>query len=66
VRTNIPAQGFVGPRSEKDLVNIVEIGEVGINFDDPVGKAEDDGANEDATPGSGEEWFQFHPGNDIV
>lgn len=44
----------------------MEVGKVCVDFDDPVGLDEQDGADEDEAGGTGEERLDLHPGDDIV
>lgn len=48
------------------MIDIVEVGEVGIYLHDPVRNAEDDSANEEPAPPFREKWFELHPSDDIV
>jgi len=50
----------------KERVDVVEEGEVGVYFDDPVGEGEDDGDDEDAARVGGQEGLDLHPRDDVV
>ena len=50
----------------KDLIDVVEVGKVGVYFDDPVRLYKDDGTNEDPTGISRKERFDLHPRDDVV
>lgn len=61
-----PKQRLKRPSMDKQVVDIVEVGEVGIYFDDPIRLDECDRYNEYATGIAGQEWLDFHPGDDVV
>lgn len=44
----------------------VEVGEVCVDFEDPVGLGEDDGPDVEEGDGAREEGFDFHPCDDVV
>ena len=50
----------------KQAVDIVKVEKVGGDLKNPIWLNENDGADVEETRSSTEEWFVFHPGNDIV
>ena len=66
LRVIIPESWLERPSLEEDLVDIVEVGEIGIDLDDPVGPAKHDGHDVDARDTAGEEGAVFHPCYHVV
>lgn len=62
----VPEQRFQRSCGDKDLIDIVEVGEVGIDFNDPVRPAEDDGHDVGLGDSAGEERTVLHPGDHVV
>lgn len=50
----------------KHVIDVVEIGEVGVYLDDPIWLHKDDGTDEDPACISRKERLDLHPGDDIV
>lgn len=61
-----PAKGLERPSVFEDIIDVVEVGEVGIYFHHPVWLNEDDGADEEPARISRQEWLDLHPGNNIM
>lgn len=63
----LPERSFKGTGIGEQLIVVgVEVGEVCINLQDPIRLDQNDGADVNETTLPLEEWFIFHPGDDIV
>lgn len=50
----------------KEVIDVVEVGKVGVNFDHPIWYTEYHRSNIEKGDLSGEEWFVLDPRDDIV
>ena len=50
VSNNVPAKGFPRSGLKEDVIDVVEVCEIGIYFDDPVWDGEYDSSDEKSTP----------------
>ena len=50
VSENIPAEGFPRSGLEEDIIDVVEVCEIGIYLGDPIGDGEYDSPNEESAP----------------
>lgn len=62
----LPKQCFQRSRFEKDSIDIVKVGEVRVNLQDPVRLYKYYGSNVEQRHSAGEEWFILEPCNDIM
>lgn len=62
----IPEERLVRPCREEEIVDVVEVGEICVDFQDPVWPAEDHGYDIDEGDFSRQERPVLHPGNDVV
>ena len=51
---------------QEDVVDAMEVGEVGIDLNDPVWLDKDDGADVEEADGPGEKGFVLHPRNNVM
>ena len=63
---SIPTQSLPWPRFEEDVVDAVEICEVRVDLNDPIGLSENDGADKDQANWARKERLEFHPRDDVV
>ena len=66
VRLLIPRQRLATSLTEKDLVDVVKVSEVGVYFHDPVRLDQYNSSDEKSTPPLRQEGLEFHPCNDVV
>ena len=63
---NAPKQWLHWPSRQENLIDIVEVGEIRIDLQSPIGPAEHDSDNVDEGDVSRQEWAILHPGDDIM
>jgi hypothetical protein len=61
-----PTEGFIRPSVFEEIVDVMEVGKIGIYFHDPVRLHKYDRTDEDPARILGKEWFDLHPGDDVV
>jgi hypothetical protein len=59
-------KGNVLRLTEEEIVDVMEVSEIGINLNNPIWLGQDNGANEEPTPPLGQEGLQLHPSDNIV
>lgn len=64
--TNLPKQWLQRPSFQEDRVDVVKVGEVGINLQYPVGPTEHDSDDVDARDSARQKRAILHPGDDVV
>ena len=62
----VTTQCFPRACLQKQLVDVMEVGEVRVYLEYPIRLRQDDSADEDQTDGPGQEGLDLHPGNNIV
>lgn len=66
VLAGLPEQSLISPSLEENIINVVEICEIGVDFQNPVWLDHDDGYDVEETCFPAHEWLCLHPCYDIV
>lgn len=62
----LPTKCLVRSSTLEELIDIMKVGEIGVDLDHPVRQRENDCTNKDPARILVEEWFDLDPCNDIV